>query len=114
MPSFVIGSFFLLGFRQHFFAFWSHQNLVPRVLEVFHSHRCFVVSSCPKRGFIHQVANIGSRKSDCAFSQAFDVHIIAQRNIANMNVEHFDATFERRFIDGNVTIETTGSQQRWV
>ena len=60
VPSFVIGRFFLLFFREDFFTLGAHEDFVAGMFEVGHVDLALVVARGPERRFVDDVANVGT------------------------------------------------------
>ncbi len=105
-------SLFFAG--QHFLALGSHQYPIAGVFEVVHVDFIFAVPRGPQRGFVDQVAYVGPGQPNGAAGQPVEVHVVRQRNVADVDLENGQPTLVVGPINRDVPIEPPRSQQRRV
>ena len=112
MSGLVIGGHFPFIVVEDVFTQRSHEHLVAGQLEIVAGDTIFVGLGGDQRRLVDQVPQIGPGEADRAGGDLFQVHVIVQRDVADMHLDDAHATCLGRPIDGHVPIESAGTQQR--
>ena len=108
MAGFVESGPLPLVLLQHLLPLGAHQDFVAGVIEVGHLHAVLFISGRPQRRFVDDVANVGAGESDGGRSQALQIHIVRQRDVANVHLEDLQSPLFGGASHRHVAIESAG------
>ena len=84
------------------------------LLDLLHPDELLPLACSKQRGFVKEVGQICACKACGGFGDRFEIDGFFQRLIAGMHLQDFYTAFDIGIIDGNLPVETAGTQQRGI
>src|SRR6185437_4275992 len=84
---------------------------VYRILEVFHLYRLFSLTGGDQRGLVADVGDVRAGKTGRLFGQLMDIQLAGDLDGFQMDLEDGFAAFQIGFVNGDLAVETAGTQQ---
>ncbi len=87
---------------------------VDGILEVFHFNRFLAFTGRDQRCFVTDIGDIRAGKTRCLFRQFVNIELAGYLDRLQVHLEDRFSAFQIRFVDRDLAVETTGTQQRGI
>ena len=115
MAALVIGGQLLLIIgHDHGFPLGTHHDLVLGILELGHTDDTLAATGSQQCGLVHQIGEIGTGEAGRTAGNGPWHHVSSERHLAHMDFKDLFTTGNIRVRHHNLTVETTGAEQRRV
>ena len=98
--------------HHHRFPLRTHENLVPRPLEVRKREGGLVVPRRAEGGFVHEVLEVRPGESGSAASHDAQLHPLGHQHLGGVNLEDILSPPHIREGDVDLAVKASGTQQR--
>ena len=92
---------------------WRRQ-LYYGVEEILLANRLLVVAGCDEGCLVADIRNVSTGETRRVLGEEFNVKVVRKPNPLEVDLENFSSLLKIRKIDVNLTVETSGTEQRLV
>ena len=109
----VVGNRGALGLGHHAtLALRSGNHALHRFLDLVHRDHGTMAAGSQQRRLVEQICQIGAGKANGHLGEFLKLHVLVHRLVLGMHAQDLLAALHIRTVDRNLTVKTTGTQQR--